>query len=357
MDQFLKRLGAVLNWEKIESLLPELNRDSLCSNLDGGQMDFPRVLLRIAVIQYCYRLSDSQCQEQISDRISWREFIGATADEHIPDAQAIRNFRIRLGENGLGSRLINLCNELLAEKGLLLKLGVLENASLVELKSSASAERGRDRNLRIVFERSMDEYLRDPAAALKEGSTLIEDLIYGWGNTQWSALEEYLRACIQHALVTSGPILECGSGLSTIVVGAISKRRRIKHWALEHESAWAARVRRYLKIYALDSVVLCSKPLKDYGEFLWYDLPWRRTPKEFSLVLCDGPPGNTRGGRYGLVPVLRERFAPRCEILLDDAGREGERAIAKRWQAELGGRFEILGINKPYIKMQLGSTV
>ena len=40
---------------------------------------------------------------------------------------------------------------------------------------------------------------------------------------------------------------------------------------------------------------------------------------------------DTRGGRFGLVPVLVQRFARDGVILLDDFGREPEKEIADRW--------------------------
>lgn len=75
-------------------------------------------------------------------------------------------------------------------------------------------------------------------------------------------------------------------------------------------------------------------------------------PARFSLVLCDGPPGNTPGGRYGLLPVLGHRLSPSVVILLDDAGRPDERAIADRWTAELGGTMTIEGVQKPYARIE-----
>jgi predicted O-methyltransferase YrrM len=205
----------------------------------------------------------------------------------------------------------------------------------------------------FVFKRAMKRFLSDPAACKQPGNPILIDLIYGWGNKGWSALDEYLASCIEHALTSSGPILECGSGLSTLLLGAIAQKQGRSHWALEHTPEWAARVQRYLNRYQLESVVLCSKPLKDYGDFCWYDAPLASMPDSFSLVICDGPPGFTKGGRYGLVPLMKERLKPGCVILLDDAEREQERTIAARWQAELGASFETLGPNKPFIEMTL----
>ena len=205
----------------------------------------------------------------------------------------------------------------------------------------------------FVFGRAMKQFLNDPGACATPGNSILIDLIYGWGNEDWSALDEYLAGCITHALVAQGATLECGSGLSTLLLGAIAQRQGRSHWALEHTPEWATRVQRYLKRYQLDAVRLCAKPLKDYGAFCWYDAPLEAMPDQFSLVICDGPPGFTKGGRYGLVPIMNERLKAGCVILLDDAGRAEECAIATRWQTELGASSERLGAIKPYIEMKV----
>jgi len=207
----------------------------------------------------------------------------------------------------------------------------------------------------IVFRRAMRRFLANPVACARPGSPVLKDLIRGWGNDGWSASDEYLAGCIAHASTTSGPILECGSGLSTILIGAIATRRGQTHWALEHAPEWAKRVQRCLRRYKLDSVVLSSAPLRDYGAFRWYDPPLAAMPKSFSLVVCDGPPAGARGGRSGLVPIMRQRLAPGCVILLDDACRAEELAIAVRWAAELKASFGVVRGAKPYIRMTVAA--
>jgi len=203
-----------------------------------------------------------------------------------------------------------------------------------------------------VFRRAMAQFLDDPAAHAIEGSPILRDLIYAWGNPSWSALDEFLVACIKHTLASrEGAILECGSGLSTLLVGAVAKMQGHRHWVLEHSPQWATKVKTYLRKYRLDSALLSPKPLKEYGEFCWYDVSARSMPNHISLVICDGPPASTKGGRYGLLPVMSKHLNPGCLILLDDAGRESELAAAKRWQTEFGTSFRIFGSTKPYIEM------
>ena len=203
----------------------------------------------------------------------------------------------------------------------------------------------------LVFGRAMRRFLRQPDILTQPGNKVAADLIYGWGNESWSALDEYIVGCIEQALILDGPVLECGSGLSTLLIGAIAKSRCVSHWALEHHPEWAARVQSYLDRYGIDSVALCIKPLRDYGEFSWYDPPLESMPDSFAMVICDGPPGDTKGGRYGLGSVMKPSLRAGCVILLDDAGREQEIAVAKRWQAELDAPIEVIGDAKPYIRM------
>jgi predicted O-methyltransferase YrrM len=205
---------------------------------------------------------------------------------------------------------------------------------------------------RFVFKRAVKEFMLDPEKWSYSGSPVVRDLIWGWHNEGWSVNDEYLVACIHHALHTDGPILECGSGLSTIVLGLVARSREVPMWSLEHIPEWADRVGRNLKRFHIDSVRLCVRPLKVFPEFSWYDAPLNSMP-EFSLIICDGPPAETRGGRYGLLPVMRSKLKPGAMILLDDTLRDHERAVAGRWAAELKTDHSIHGVESTYALLKV----
>jgi len=205
----------------------------------------------------------------------------------------------------------------------------------------------------LRFNRAVRRFAADPTVALSPDSDLLPELIAGWGNAGWSAREEYLRACIAHALATRGPTLECGSGLSTLLLGVVALRCGYRHWALEHLPDWIERVAASAEHHGIEGVRLCLSPLRSYNGFSWYAPPLEQLPRDFALVLCDGPPADTGGGRYGLLPVMRSRLAPGCVILLDDAERAHERAIAKRWQLEAGAQHEFVAGARPYIRLVL----
>lgn len=204
-----------------------------------------------------------------------------------------------------------------------------------------------------VFHSAFHRFVKTPEAALDPELGLLSQLIYGWGNEGWSAREEFLVAALRHALCTKGNILECGTGLSTLLLGIIAQQNGRCLWSLEHSRPWGRKVRDELRTYRIDSVNMFVKPMKDYGEYTWYDAPLDKLPGNISLVVCDGPPGSTPGGRYGLVPVMKRRLAPGAVILLKDGIREGEQAIASRWVEETGADGELIGEVDPYIELRL----
>lgn len=204
------------------------------------------------------------------------------------------------------------------------------------------------------LKRLLDELARD-ATGFAYSRNRVAQLVEAWGNRVWGAGEEYVRACILACLETQGPSLECGSGLTTLIAGIIAGLKGFAHWALEHDLTWFNKVKRFLELFGVKSVVLVLAPLKVYREgFVWYDAPLERMPHGFRLVICDGPPGGVPGGRYGLSAIVGRRLAKDCVILLDDAHREKERAIAAKWERELGATVQMKGTKRPYFELKVG---
>lgn len=165
---------------------------------------------------------------------------------------------------------------------------------------------------------------------------VLSELGRAWGNEGFRALGGYLEEVARRAAEARGPVLEIGSGLTTLVLGTLLRPRNIHVWTLEHHPEYFRQTEAKLMRYGLTNVHLILAPLRDYGEFSWYDPPLDALPNDFSLVVADGPPGDVKGGRFGLLPVLRSHFVPGVVILLDDAEREKEKAVLQRWANEYG---------------------
>lgn len=205
---------------------------------------------------------------------------------------------------------------------------------------------------RMSFERAVRQFKLDPRRSVEQSDGLFDQLVYGWGNSGWSGNREFLQACVTHALSCSGAILECGSGLTTLLLGIVAQSRGLPMWTLEHMPVWADRVQATLDHFRVATVNLRCEPLQDYGAFDWYSAPSVAVPGQFELVVCDGPPASTRGGRYGLGEVMRERLAEDCIILLDDAERADEQAAASEWSHDLGMRCDLRGDSNPYFVLE-----
>jgi hypothetical protein len=135
-------------------------------------------------------------------------------------------------------------------------------------------------------------------ASIRRGSVSDEallELCVAWGN-EWMATSELLRATLDKC---SGRVLECGSGLTTLVLAAAGCRVT----ALEHDPAYASHTLAMLERHGLSADVLC-RPLRDG----WYDFDGG----DFDCILVDGPP-RAKGDR---MKVLERCWAP--VVIWDD---------------------------------------
>lgn len=191
-------------------------------------------------------------------------------------------------------------------------------------------------------------------AATRERHTTLDGLIDAWGNHTWAAWKEYLVGCLEAVETATGPILECGAGLSSLIIADHALRHGLKLWTLEENEAWAKHIAALADRLALPNLTLVYAPIRDYDGYRWYDAPLERLPKRFGVVACDGPAAHQAPyNRYGLVPVMGERLQPGGTILLDDGARDAEREIAERWAATLNTRAERIGVDKPFFRIRI----
>ncbi len=204
----------------------------------------------------------------------------------------------------------------------------------------------------IRFSQAAREWISSQKSDKGIRPDLLSRLCLNWRNS-WSATEEFLLEMAKIAAIHRGPILECGTGLSTLVLGFISESTGNPIYSLEQDPSWFERVRKDLLHHHLRRNRVILAKLKKFTDYEWYD--WTQGPPlpRFAFVVCDGPPGISWGGRYGLLPQMRDRLMPGCIILLDDAGREGEREILGRWKREYGITYELIAGSNPFAKIIL----
>lgn len=194
--------------------------------------------------------------------------------------------------------------------------------------------------LSYIFRQAMREVAK-LAPGEMPSRELLKKLRLGWDNQGWDAKLDYLEEILKHALETKGPVLECGSGLTTLLLGQLGSKRNVETWSLEHNAEWHQRVSKAIARNHVPGIHLCLAPLRDYERFNWYDPPLAEMPPQFSLVICDGPPDLANGGRYGLLPILGDRLASGTVILFDDVREPGQPEVLRRWETERGVNVEL----------------
>jgi IS5 family transposase len=99
----------------------------------GGRPHWPVVLmLKVALLQRWFALSDPMAEEMLRDRISFRRFVGLSFDDATPDHTTICVFRKRLREAGHGSTLFDRAVQILRDKGLVVDGGTLIDATIIQ---------------------------------------------------------------------------------------------------------------------------------------------------------------------------------------------------------------------------------
>ncbi|MFB9069922.1 class I SAM-dependent methyltransferase [Citricoccus parietis] len=128
-----------------------------------------------------------------------------------------------------------------------------------------------------------------------------------------------------------------GSGASTSWMGEFVRRHGGKIVSVDHLEEYAAQTRHEVEARGLgDTVEVRLSPLQPVDikdqTFQWYGLEAFHDLRDIDLLVVDGPPKSTgENARFPALPVLLDRLAPGCLVVMDDFNRPDERAIVEGW--------------------------
>lgn len=160
---------------------------------------------------------------------------------------------------------------------------------------------------------------------------------------EWTILPDFTANLINIISETKpSVIVECGSGLSTLILGYLLKNRMVsKCISLEHNKQFYESTKTDLINHQLEEYVnLIYTPLKPViikdKQWFWYDTNViYETVDQIDLLLVDGPPGQIqKHSRYPAVPLLKKLFNPNSIVIVDDSNRSDELEIVNRWLLE-----------------------
>lgn len=177
--------------------------------------------------------------------------------------------------------------------------------------------------------------MADEYADLKKRLALNDGLPY---TPNWSAASDFLEIIVDHCLeYQPSLILECGSGLSTIMLARCCQMNgKGRIISLEDGAQYVDRNRSYTERYRLDAYAdIVYAPLIrisiDGVDYQWYsmdDIP----VASIDMLVIDGPSGFIqKNSRYPALPLLESRLSKGCHVFLDDASRQDEQEIVMRW--------------------------
>ena len=182
----------------------------------------------------------------------------------------------------------------------------------------------------VYLKRKNPENLRKEVDLIKAGKETDRDIVVlkkAYGNERYISTEEILLSLILFSRQIKGDILECGCGLSTIVMAAANPENTI--YALEQEVTYALWVQSLIDCYSLKNVKILQTPVVDG----WYKIP--KGLPDFDMVYCDGP----RGERSKMYDAVSDKVKKNAIMVFDDYGFRTLEEDLKKW----GSNYNIMG--------------
>jgi len=143
---------------------------------------------------------------------------------------------------------------------------------------------------------------------VRDGTNTPEDFVTyteSWGNHPWRVDNDLLDTWMGLCRNATTPILECGSGLTSILGAAATGEN---YYALEHNPGWAAKVKMEAERLGLTNLHIVLSPLENR----WYTTTGLENlglgGNSFKLILVDGPP-EALGNRARVMDAVDMRNA------------------------------------------------
>lgn len=141
-------------------------------------------------------------------------------------------------------------------------------------------------------------------------------------------------------------IVECGSGLSTVVLAKAASTYGGRLVSLDHDPAYCQATQAEVERQGLSAEIRLA-PLTSTPHGTWYDPAVVADLAGIELLFIDGPPAGTgEMARYPALPLIWERCSPAVRVVLDDTSRKDEREIGERWASEFGLTALPIGLEK-----------
>ncbi len=131
---------------RLELIAERIDWSGVAASLAGlrsgrrGAPPYPALMMfKALLLQQWYGLSDPGLEEALCDRMSFRRFVGLSADQAAPDHATLWRFRQALGREGLDQAAFEAVGVQLEAQGVEVRRGTLIDASLIAASSRPPA--------------------------------------------------------------------------------------------------------------------------------------------------------------------------------------------------------------------------
>lgn len=136
----LVRLNEIIPWESFRPTLEQIHDKPRKSNAGRKAIDVV-VMLKLLVLQQLYNISDEELEYQVSDRLSFMQFMGFGLADEVPDATTVWLFRKQLSDQGLIESLFEQFDGYLIEQGYAAKGGQIVDATLIPVPKQHNSDK------------------------------------------------------------------------------------------------------------------------------------------------------------------------------------------------------------------------
>jgi IS5 family transposase len=138
-QDLLVRLNEIIPWETFRPLLEQIHHKPRKSNAGRKPIDVI-VMFKLLVLQQLYNISDEALEYQVSDRLSFMQFLDFGLADEVPDATTVWLFRNQLTQQELIVPLFEQFDEYLIAQGYAAQGGQIIDATLIPVPKQHNSD-------------------------------------------------------------------------------------------------------------------------------------------------------------------------------------------------------------------------
>ncbi len=241
--QFFTQINTLIDWNRISKTIDKYYKKGQSAS---GHPSYDGLLLfKMCLLQTWYGLSDYEVEDRINDSLSFSYFCGLSIEQTAPDHSTLSRFRTAMTKSDAYNKLFKEINKQLEEKGILVKKGVLVDASVVDTplrpKGKTKHKVTKDREDEVVVEKDYPKSVDQEGSWLKKRGkyhfgfkkhhvTDEEGLVLGVVTTKASVNEiSNLEQVLESADLPEGISVKADKGYQSEKNNELLKKKKLKN--------------------------------------------------------------------------------------------------------------------------------